>query len=271
MRNGKYAAAKTPVHRKWQSTQFEDMDRWTGRVALVTGASKGIGAAIARALVKDGMVVVGCARHVEDMQKTAADLQDEKGRLIPMMCDLTKTEEIESMFQKIKEQLGGVDVCVNNAGVDLCQDCKTGSLSDTKTMYDLNVFAAITVSQLTIKSIQERERDDGHIINIGSVCESTVHVDLPCHMYTPTKFALKAFTEGLRHELRKEKTKIRTTVISPALVDTPQSREDMDDSFFCPETCLQPDDVAAAVTFALSAPPCVNVRQICLHAIHDTL
>ncbi|XP_013388591.1 dehydrogenase/reductase SDR family member 11-like [Lingula anatina] len=171
------------------------MDRWTGRVALVTGASKGIGAAIVRALVKNGMVVVGCARHVEGMQKTAAVLENEKGRLIPMKCDLTKTEEIESMFQEIKEQLGGVDVCVNNAGVNLCQDCKTGPLSDTKTMYD---------------------------------------------------------------------------VISPAMVDTPQARADMDDNLSRPETCLQPDDVAAAVTFALGAPPCVNVRHLCLHAIHDS-
>ncbi|XP_013406455.1 dehydrogenase/reductase SDR family member 11 [Lingula anatina] len=246
------------------------MDRWTGRVALVTGASKGIGAAIARALVKSGMVVVGCARHVEDMQKTATDLQDEKGSLIPMKCDLTKTEEIESMFQKIKEQLGGVDVCVNNAGVDLFLNCKTGSLSDTKTMYELNVFAVITVSQLTIQSIQERNKYDGHIINMSSVCDSTVHEDSSCHMHTPTKCALKAFTEGLRHELRQEKTKIRTTVISPGLVDTPQARADIDDNLFCPETCLQPDDVAAAVTFALSAPSCVNVRHLCLHAIHDS-
>ncbi|XP_013388580.1 dehydrogenase/reductase SDR family member 11-like [Lingula anatina] len=247
------------------------MDRWAGRVALVTGASKGMGEAIARSLVKNGMVVVGCARHVEGMQKAATGLEGEKGRLIPMKCDLTKTEEIESMFQKIKEQLGGVDVCVNNAGVNFYQDCKTGPLSDTKTLYDVNVFAVITVSQLTIQSIQERNRDDGHIINISSVCGSTVHADVPCHMYTPTKQALNAFTEGLRHELRKEKTKIRTTVISPALVDTPLVRGLFDASFFCPEYSLQPDDVAAAVTFALSAPPCVNVRHICLHAIHDSL
>ncbi|XP_013406453.1 dehydrogenase/reductase SDR family member 11-like isoform X3 [Lingula anatina] len=247
------------------------MDRWAGRVALVTGASKGIGEAIARALVKNGMVVIGCARHVEDMQKAAAGLKGEKGRLIPMKCDLTKTEEIESMFQKIKEQFGGVDVCVNNAGVNFYQDSKTGPLSDTKTMFDLNVFAAITVSQLTIQSIQERNMDDGHIINIGSVCGNTVHEGTVFHMYAPTKYALNAFTEGLRLELRQQKTKIRATVLSPALVDTPLARGLYDGSFFCPENSLQPDDVAAAVTFALGAPPCVNVRHICLHAIHDTM
>ncbi|XP_013386446.1 dehydrogenase/reductase SDR family member 11 [Lingula anatina] len=246
------------------------MDRWAGRVALVTGATKGIGEAIARALVKNGMVVVGCARHVGDMQKAAAGLKGEKGRLIPIKCDLTKTEEIESMFQKIKEQLGGVDVCVNNAGDHTFQDCKTGSLSDTKTMYDLNVFAGINVSQLTIQSIQERNMDDGHIINISSVCGNTVHEGALCHMYSLTKCALNAFTEGLRHELRQQKTKIRTTVLIPSLVDTPKTRGVLDDSFFSPENILQPDDVAAAVTFALSAPPCVNVRHICLHAIHDS-
>ncbi|XP_013401254.1 dehydrogenase/reductase SDR family member 11-like [Lingula anatina] len=188
------------------------MDRWAGRVALVTGASKGIGAAIARALVKNGMVVVGCARHVEDMQIAKDNLASEKGRLIPMKCDLSKTEEIESMFQEIKEQLGGVDVCVNNAGISFFQDCKSGSVTDTKALYDVNFFAAMTVSQLTIRSLQERNMDDGHIINIGSACGMVIHTDYPCHTYSTAKFALGAFTESLRHELRKEKTKIRTTV-----------------------------------------------------------
>ncbi|XP_013388592.1 dehydrogenase/reductase SDR family member 11-like [Lingula anatina] len=188
-----------------------------------------------------------------------------------MKCDLSKTEEIEYMFQEIKEQIGGVDVCVNNAGISFFQDCKTGTLPDTKAMYDLNVFAAIAVSQLTIQSIQERNMDNGHIINISSICGTTIHEDVPCHMYSPTKYALGAFTEGLRHELRKEKTKIRTTIINPGFVDTPLARMKGIAEAFDPGNCLQPDDVASAVTYVLGAPPNVNVRHICLHAIHGIL
>jgi len=93
------------------------MERWVGRVALVTGASAGIGAAICESLVEHGLVVVGCARNVAKIQQMADGLQSAKGKLYARQCDLTKEEEIASMFSWIDTTLGGVDVCVNNAGL----------------------------------------------------------------------------------------------------------------------------------------------------------
>lgn len=93
------------------------MDRWAGKVALVTGASAGIGAATVRALVQEGLQVVGIARRVEKIEKIAIELKNEKGKLYALKCDVSKEEDILDVFKWIKENLGGVDVLVNNAGL----------------------------------------------------------------------------------------------------------------------------------------------------------
>ncbi|KAG0709126.1 Dehydrogenase/reductase SDR family member 11 [Chionoecetes opilio] len=103
------------------------MERWSGRVALVTGASAGIGASVARRLVAEGMRVVGAARSVERVQALADELKGQPGTLIPIKCDITKDDQVMSMFARIKRELGGVDVCVNNAGLAVFKDLLEGS------------------------------------------------------------------------------------------------------------------------------------------------
>lgn len=93
------------------------MKRWEGRVAIVTGASSGIGAATARKLVQAGMKVVGVARREDVVKKLAAELKEEKGQLFSMHCDVTKEEDIKKVVKWTRDTLGGADVLVNNAGV----------------------------------------------------------------------------------------------------------------------------------------------------------
>ncbi|PSN29530.1 Farnesol dehydrogenase [Blattella germanica] len=93
------------------------MERWTGRVAVVTGTSSGIGAAIAKELVKKGVKVVGIARRVERVEALSKSLKSEKGELHPLKCDITKDDEIKKAFAWVKSNLGGVDILVNNAAV----------------------------------------------------------------------------------------------------------------------------------------------------------
>ncbi|CAL4087107.1 unnamed protein product, partial [Meganyctiphanes norvegica] len=96
----------------------EIMNRWTGRVALVTGASVGIGAAICRTLVAQGMKVVGAARNVHKVQALAAELKDHHpGSLMAVKCDVSKDTDIMDLFADIKQLHGGVDACINNAGM----------------------------------------------------------------------------------------------------------------------------------------------------------
>ncbi|MEQ2297545.1 Dehydrogenase/reductase SDR member 11 [Ameca splendens] len=118
------------------------MDRWTGRVALVTGASVGIGAAIAKELVRFGMKVVGCARDVDKIKNLAAECQSASyaGVLIPFKCDLTNVEEIQSMFSAIKEEHNGVDVCINNAGLAHPEPLLSGKTSGWKNMLDVKTI-----------------------------------------------------------------------------------------------------------------------------------
>jgi len=93
------------------------MDKWVGKLALVTGASAGIGTAIAEKLVKQGVNVVGCARNVEKLKEIAAKLEKESGKFCPFQCDLRKENEILSMFEFIKEKFGVLHICINNAGL----------------------------------------------------------------------------------------------------------------------------------------------------------
>nr|CAD7399815.1 unnamed protein product [Timema poppensis] len=93
------------------------MNRWKGRVALVTGASAGIGEAIAKALVKQGMKVVGLARSLDRMKNYEKELEGEPGKFYPIKADMTKEEDLLAAFKWVSENLEGVDVLVNNAGV----------------------------------------------------------------------------------------------------------------------------------------------------------
>ncbi|KAJ9575318.1 hypothetical protein L9F63_025731, partial [Diploptera punctata] len=93
------------------------MERWNGRVALVTGASSGIGAAVAKELVKNGLKVVGLARRVDRIKDEAKKLQGSLGELHAVQCDITKEDDILTAFSWVKEHLGGIDILINNAGV----------------------------------------------------------------------------------------------------------------------------------------------------------
>ncbi|XP_061326037.1 dehydrogenase/reductase SDR family member 11 [Pezoporus flaviventris] len=246
------------------------MERWTGRVALVTGASVGIGAAVARALVQHGMKVVGCARSVDKIEKLAAECQSAgyPGTLIPYKCDLSNEEEILSMFSAIKTLHQGVDVCINNAGLARPEPLLSGKTEGWRTMIDVNVMAVSICTRETYQSMKERNIDDGHIININSMNGHSVVPQSVVHFYSATKYAVTALTEGLRQELREAKTHIRATCISPGLVETGFAFKLHDND---PERaaatyesirCLKAEDMANAVIYVLSAPPHVQIGDI---------
>uniref|UniRef100_A0A8C6K915 Dehydrogenase/reductase SDR family member 11 n=2 Tax=Nothobranchius TaxID=28779 RepID=A0A8C6K915_NOTFU len=246
------------------------MNRWKGRTALVTGASAGIGAVIAKELVRHGMKVVGCARNVEKIQQLAEECKkaDCAGSLIPMKCDLTNPEEIQSMFSAIKQQLKGVDVCINNAGLANAEPLLTGKTSGWKNMLDVNVLALSICAREAYQSMKERSVDDGHIINLNSMCGHRILPNADIHFYTATKYAVTALTEGLRQELREAKTHIRATCISPGLVETEfaprlYSQDPVKAAnIYSHYKALEAIDIANAVVYVLSAPPHVQIGDI---------
>ncbi|KAJ4445487.1 hypothetical protein ANN_07295 [Periplaneta americana] len=146
---------------------FRKMQRWAGRVAVVTGASSGIGAAITKELVKSGVKVVGLARRVERVEELSSKLSSEPGKLFAVKADITKESDIKEAFQWVKKNLGGVDILVNNAGVNIGNSLTEGPEEAWKGMFDLNVFALSSCTKEAIQSMKERNVDDGHIVHIN--------------------------------------------------------------------------------------------------------
>ncbi|XP_051814236.1 dehydrogenase/reductase SDR family member 11-like isoform X5 [Acanthochromis polyacanthus] len=246
------------------------MERWKGRVALVTGASVGIGAVVAKELVRCGMKVVGCARNVDKIKELAAECKNagHSGVLVPIKCDLTKEEDILSMFATVKVQHKGVDVCINNAGLCHPEPLLSGKTSGWRNMLDVNVVGLSICTREAYQSMKERNVDDGHIINLNSVVGHFVPPVSDGHFYAGTKFAVTTLTEGLRQELREAKSHIRATSISPGVVETEfgyrvySQEPEKVKMLYSQHKNLSGGDIAEAVLYILSAPPNVQIGEL---------
>ncbi|XP_021929734.1 farnesol dehydrogenase-like [Zootermopsis nevadensis] len=243
------------------------MERWSGRVAVVTGASAGIGAAIAQELVKKGLKVVGLARRVDRVEELSAALSSESGKLFPLKCDIIRETDIKDAFKWIKSNLGGVDILVNNAGVASENSLMRGPVDSWRSILELNVLALSVCTKEAIQSMQERSVNDGHIIHMNSVSGHTMPPTIfPIYMYAASKNAVTILTEGLRRELVEQNSNIRVTSISPGLVKT--EILDVSRNAICSESVyrnyahLEAKDVAEAVLYVLGTPPHVQVHEL---------
>jgi len=198
------------------------MDRWAGKVALVTGASAGIGTAISYKLVESGVNVIGCARNIDKLNQISEQIAAQKysGTFKPLKCDVKSETDIKSVFEAIKSQFGRIDICINNAGLANNSPLISGNTADWKEMLDVNVLAVSIISREAIKLMLEKNVNDGQIINLNSLSGHRVVQSSPTHFYSATKFAVKALTEGLRQELRELKSGIRVAQISPGMVES---------------------------------------------------
>ncbi|XP_032177936.1 dehydrogenase/reductase SDR family member 11 isoform X1 [Mustela erminea] len=287
------SGSRSEVGARLGATATAGMERWRDRLALVTGASGGIGAAVARALVQQGLKVVGCARTVGNIEEVAAECKSAgyPGTLIPHRCDLSSEEDILSMFSAVRSQHSGVDICINNAGSARPDTLLSGSTSGWKDMFNVNVLGLSICAQEAYQSMKERKVDDEHIININSMYGHQVSPHSVIHFYSATKYAITALTEGLRQELREAQTHIRATAwlltgwrwgsawplsrssllvqcISPEVVET-QFAFKLHDKVLEKAAatyerikCLKPEDVAEAVLYVLSTPPHVQVSLV---------
>ncbi|XP_046660795.1 farnesol dehydrogenase-like [Homalodisca vitripennis] len=244
------------------------MDKWRGKVALVTGASSGIGAAVARALVHHGMVVVGLARRLERVQDIAKDIVEAKepGKLIAIKADMRKEEDILKAFSWAEDQLGGVDVLVNNAGVFHTSYLSEGKTEDWRDMLEVNVLAVCICTREYLKSMERRNNQQGHIVIISSIAAHIAEYP-KINMYCSTKHAVHAIGSCLRRELAEKKSNIKVTEISPGPVATEifEGTDFLEASKSLP--ILESEDVAASVVHALSAPPVAQICDIVLNNV----
>uniref|UniRef100_A0A1B6IGQ7 Dehydrogenase n=1 Tax=Homalodisca liturata TaxID=320908 RepID=A0A1B6IGQ7_9HEMI len=241
------------------------MEQWKGKVAIVTGASAGIGAAIAQALVHHGMVVVGLARRQHKIQELADKLvqAQEPGKLYALKVDLTKEEEILSAFGWVEKELGGADVLINNAGVaylDCIQDGKTDIWQNT---LNVNVLAFCICAREYLKSMEKRKNQHGHIVVINSV---SGHMIMGCNaVYHGSKHAIAAITQCLRRELNEKNSSIKVTDVSPGL--TRSEASDRVSHLLGHHLRLEETAVAQVVVDSLATSPVTQICEVIVNPI----
>lgn len=236
-----------------------------GKVAIVTGASSGIGEATALALAHAGADVVLAARREERLERLAATIGEQtQARVVIHVTDITKNEQVLGMASAAIEAFGRIDILVNNAGVMLLSRVEKRQVKEWDTMIDVNIKGVLYGIGAVLPHMQEQ--GSGHIINISSVAgHRTFNSGV---VYAATKFAVQAISEGLRQEITASQG-IRVTRVNPGIVATELTDHITDEEISAQRDDalkkmrpLQSDDVARAVIYAATQPPHVQVSEI---------
>ena len=232
-----------------------------GKKALVTGASRGIGKAIAGLLLEAGAVVVGTARDPKRLGDFTREFESYKDQLTVIPADLNKREEIERLCKTVDEQIGDLDIIVNNAGV-FHFELLSGLTEEMLTSgFAVNVFAPIRICKYFVPSMVQNKW--GRVINI---CSSSAYTGggTPRHcIYSSTKHALLGFSRALDEELREHN--IRVGIVSPAGVATDmiKGRKDLN-----PDSFMSSKDVAEAVMYLVTSDGPGIVYEMYMHRMH---
>jgi NAD(P)-dependent dehydrogenase (short-subunit alcohol dehydrogenase family) len=218
---------------------------YRGKTAVVTGGTKGIGRAIAGALVRAGMNVCISARSVEEIEETVGALNDAGeasdaggARATGAACDVRDYEEVRALFEHARAEFGGVDVLINNAGIGIFSTVEETSPEDFRAVLETNLFGVFYCCHEAIPEM--RRRGGGYIINISSLAGANPHPRMAA--YNASKFALNGFSEALMQEVRHDRIKV--SYIMPGSVNTHFGGDTPDES---KSWQLQPDDVARVV------------------------
>ena len=249
------------------------LERWQGKVALVTGASSGIGEAIARALAGAGLKVALAARRKERLERIVAEIGQQGGEAVAIQADMGAEASIRAMFQALRKRWGGLDVSVNNAGVGSMATFSEADPASWRSMLDINVLGMTLCVREALADLAGKA--EGQIVNVSSIYAHRDQVPNFSY-YQATKFAVKALTNTLRSELHARKSPVRVAMVSPGLTAT-EFREKATDGKFTYESYfkdyqpLLPQDVAQAVLYILSTPPYVQVHDILLYPMGQGL
>jgi len=239
-----------------------DIERWRGKVALVTGASSGIGAATAKALAAAGLKVAIAARDPARMAQVEATIKAGGGVCACFPVDLRRVESIHALFEAVRKRWGGVDVLINNAGLGYNSPQSAGKPEEWREMLDVNVLALSVCSQEALKDMEGKP--DAAIYNISSLAGHRVVANRGVDFYAATKFALRALTDGLRFELAAKQSPVKLGMISPGMVDTDfDTRAKRGQARAKPAfEVLKPEDISEIVLYLLGLPRHVQIHDI---------
>ncbi|MBA3340228.1 MAG: SDR family oxidoreductase [Gemmatimonadaceae bacterium] len=228
------------------------------RTALVTGASRGIGAEIARSLSASGARVALLARNADALNTLAAEIG---GRSLPVRCDVTDAASVAAAAAVVRSEFGEAPhIIVNNAGFFRVSPLESMTPEEFVGSVETNLVAPFLVINAFLREM--RERKDGHVVTIGSLGDRTIFPGNGA--YSASKFGLRAMHEVLLAETRG--TGVRATLISPSSVDTslwdPIDTDGETTPFPARASMLRPKAIAEAVLYALAQPPTVNVDEL---------
>ena len=238
------------------------MAKLGGKVAVITGASSGIGEATAEVLAAEGAAVVVAARREDRLSELVERIEGNGGRTLSVSCDITDEGQAHALIQHSEGVFGRVDIIVNNAGVMLLSKVEKGLSDQWRQMFEVNVLGLLYATDAAI-GVMKRQQS-GHIVNISSVAGRKVRTT--GGVYSGTKFAVGAISEALRMELQGDN--IRVTVIEPGAVETElqshitdkEAKEGL--SGLLSLDILQAEDIANAIAYAVTQPDRVSVNEM---------
>lgn len=219
---------------------------WKGKTALVTGSTKGIGLAVAEALLDEGMRVAISARNQEDVRAVAAALEkSHSNAVLGVSCDVRREREVEALYRAIDQKWGGPDVLVNNAGVGFFKNLEQMTLEEWNSIIETNLTGVFLCTRAAIPRM--RARGGGYVINMSSLAGRNAFPTATA--YNTSKFGLNGLSEALMQEVRYDG--IRVTYIMPGSVNTyfNGARPDAAAAWK-----IQPEDVAEIVVDLLRHP-----------------
>ena len=246
--------------------------RLDGKVALVTGASSGIGAAVARALASEGAAVGLGARRMDRLEALAHDIRLAGGAALPCSVDVTVRAEVDRFAAAVLKAFGRVDILVNNAGVMPLSPLAALRVDEWERMVDVNLKGVLYGIAASLPSMLKQGA--GHVVNIGSVAGRRPFPG--GSVYSATKFAVRSLTAGMQLELSASRG-IRVTDVQPGGVETElvdhigdaETRQRFDTTWAGKERLLA-EDVAAAAVYAVTAASRVNVNEILIRPTDQT-
>lgn len=234
------------------------MSELKNKVAIVTGASSGIGASIAEILSQHGVKVVLTGRNETRLSDVAKQLRENsQSEIDTHIVDVTQKDEVAKLVKETENKFGRVDILVNSAGLMLSSAITDGDVEAWENMIDVNVKGTLYGINAVLPIFLNQTT--GHIINIASI--SGFEVTKQSTLYSASKAAVHTITQGLEKELAK--TGVRVTSISPGMVDTPLSGN----TDWGSRKKLDPQDIAEAVVYALQQPSHVNINEVTVRPV----
>ena len=242
------------------------------KIALITGATSGIGEACARKFVQGGYNLILTARRKKKLEEIKAQLEAENDnvKVRTLVFDVRDTDAAKAAIDSLENEWQKVDVLINNAGLALGLEKEyEGDMEDWSTMIDTNIKGLLTMTRLIVPGMVKR--NEGHVINVGSVAGDAAYAG--GNVYCATKAAVKAITDGLRLDVAE--SAVRVTNLKPGLVETNFSNirfhgdNERADNVYKGIKPLTGEDIADVAFYAASAPKHVQIAEVLILATHQ--